>query len=452
VPGEKMSRIEARAATSLFEPPPSEPSWFLHEAAAHVQRCELEHQAEAYLGLARTKIEELKKDPATKPFVLDNTGWGMLSQVGVFIKDAVFAPLDDRSFAEAIAASAEKTGQDLWGLFWEHFERRMTLPIFAQFQNVNGQRRLVANKYDNRPYEETTGPKERDGVVRKVVKKIATLLTELPPNSTIVMSSPRGWSGFGFDYPESQAYVFQVGSAGQFVGHTIRSGMSIAENKEFLSKLAQSAGQEIAWSETTGEKETIKDILRHHLVFDGQEKEITFHQVANTIQAVRGEKPFLKDEKGIRTIEEVFKHHEDNGSLSLLHQRAQVIIDHFQAEAVEDFADLSTDSIKKLALKMGYTVIALFKAMEDFETEKDAQKRARLVYAPMPTISSQKAKEIHQQIEEIRGFHGGGRPGSISGLVGLPQTRTNAEGGKEVLCCGKWYSAGTVCPDCGKTV
>lgn len=453
------------AGTPLLSPETqSAPFDVLIQAGQVVTEYELylqdqELQEQRLRGLVHEQIEKLLADPQIKPLVLPGTGWDMEGQLQVWAKDFFQGCLEGESFPETRERSLKKTGEDFWGFYWEYLKRLSLLPIYANFKKIDGQRRVIAYRYGDRPYEEIVGPVEREGAVKETVEEIVTILPNLPSGSMVVMTSPPGWSNLGADHPCSQTYVYKV-NQNDLEALTIRSGMDLAESEEFLAIL-KGEEQDSFQSALLSKKERIKKTVKNLVILDGNEGDHDFSEVIEAIREVRRGKPLLIDEeigldgqvakREMRTFDQLYKQLESKDNLSLLEKRIGLIINRFEVWAKEKMNDLSADSLRQLALAIGETIYRMDQAIEQFETEKDEEQRAYLVYAPFLDFGQKEVEERLERIQAVGGCSGGGREG-ISPLLGIePKTKT-VNGELYIECCGGYYKKGTICPTCGKKI
>ncbi len=169
-------------------------------------------------------------------FLLPHTGFNVELQVNK-LETALNSGLD----REKIISDWEKqTREDVWGFWLEYLKKEHLLPINMELKNGA----FVANKYGGQTCLEITSPIERDGSVKKSVKKMQDFLAAAPAGSVAILTSPPGWSNLLDSkgklippYPDTQTYVFYLNPQKKLEALTVVSDFSLEDNETFLSNL-----------------------------------------------------------------------------------------------------------------------------------------------------------------------------------------------------------------------
>lgn len=173
--------------------------------------------------------------------------WRYLDGIGFHTRthvDMLYASIDGvidhAARREKVREWISQTEQDVKGFNLEYLAEGLTFPIYYQQEIINGEKKIVAPLYANKPMVDLTSADERNGVVKDTLaKKVEPYLLSAQDGSIAVMTSPSGWSGLHMEngeaiiYPDSQTYIWQKRGK-EVVGFTVRTDFSLAEHKAFL--------------------------------------------------------------------------------------------------------------------------------------------------------------------------------------------------------------------------
>lgn len=168
-------------------------------------------------------------------FLLPRTGFNVELQV-----NKLKVALNNGSDREKVISDWEKqTKEDIWGFWLEYLKKEHILPINMELKDGV----IVANKYGGQTCLEITSEAERDGSVKRSVKKMQDFLASAPPGSVAILTGPPGWSnllnseGKPIFYPDTQTYIFYLNPQRKLEALTVVSDFSLEDNETFLSRL-----------------------------------------------------------------------------------------------------------------------------------------------------------------------------------------------------------------------
>lgn len=176
----------------------------------------------------------------------DNLSFRIENQINLF-----FDQLPRIGFEDAFS----QLRTDLYGYYLEYIKQQGVIPFTLKIRDDN---RIVGEFYGDRDIEEIIDEREREGVVKKAIIDLKKRLMNLEPGRIIFRISPSGWTGFDYQYTETQAQIFWRDDfdSSKIRGLTIRTQMSLEEILSFLNYLGVEISQEL-----TEEKEVIKRIV-----------------------------------------------------------------------------------------------------------------------------------------------------------------------------------------------
>ncbi len=258
-----------------------------------------------------------------KFYKLEGTGFNVPLQVNQLSNDLKTGLREGRRFNDVYEGAFQKIEQDIQGFKTEYLCEGLLFPIVLDKKVVDGQERIVCPLYNDKLLVDTTTEQERHGSVKNSLINVEKFLLQASPGSVAVMSSPEGWSGFnGINYEDSQTYIWQVQKDGRVRGFTVRTDMTLEENKRLL--IALGVDEEKLRGET--EREKIVNIVSNPIFLDARKngKNWEIEDVVGVIKYVKGSdvayknKEFsqiyesLKNPEHLWTLDETTKSLTDN--------------------------------------------------------------------------------------------------------------------------------------------
>jgi len=141
--------------------------------------------------------------------------------------------LDDLQAGKDFDTAFSKIRMDLWGYYLEYIKQQGILPFTNRIKNG----RLVGDFYGDKPIVEAVDPQEREGAVLKAMEDLEQKMLNASIGDIYFRVSPKGWTGMGYDYTETQIQLFWKESDEIVRGLTIRTDLDLAEIFQLISLL-----------------------------------------------------------------------------------------------------------------------------------------------------------------------------------------------------------------------
>jgi hypothetical protein len=140
-----------------------------------------------------------------------------------------------------------KIKMDLWGYYLEYIKQQGILP----FTNRIKDGRLVGDFYGDKPIVDLTDSRERDGAVLQAMMDLEQKLLKANIGDMIFRISPKGWTGMGFDYTETQMQIFWKEKKDIVRGLTVRTDSNLPEILDLINSLIGNEG----WTNSLKDKQ-----------------------------------------------------------------------------------------------------------------------------------------------------------------------------------------------------
>ncbi len=391
-------------------------------------------------------ITRIKRSGEEDLYSLKDTGFQVKTQIDLL--------LENYKNGVPIADSLQQIEQDIQGFKTEYLVELPVFPIVLDKALHNGEMRLVGKLYGGKPIVDATDEKERHGVVKESVKKIEEKLIDAPPGTMAVMTSPKGWSGYdGITYPDSQTYCFEVKEDGGIRGFTLKTDMSLSQNKELLVGLGAPKGTfDVAVDTITD----IKRVVENVVVIDPKNN-LSIEDVAQMIKHIKGNEAAYKDSSGRdRTFTEMMRLLKNPEALWTLDSTTKRLVDDFKEYASYRFASKDSLLRQDLGTGLGYTVLKLMHEVRPPIQEKKMISGRK--YIPSERIIAPfNANETLEEMKKLAGCAGGGGNKNKNIIYSLtPRLGNTSNNSQEWFSCPKCsYKAdgpiGNTCPGCNLT-
>lgn len=133
-----------------------------------------------------------------------------------------------------------QTDGDIKGFIIEYLTEKLVFPI--HYTILPEEKRVVDRFYGNKDVEDIVSSEERNGSVKRSIKKVKDFFLDAKDGSIAVMTSPAGWSGMKLSngdsivYPDSQTYIWKK-QENEVWGFTVKTDFSYEEHRELLKRL-----------------------------------------------------------------------------------------------------------------------------------------------------------------------------------------------------------------------
>lgn len=366
--------------------------WQRQETLAQTKKRETYEDWKVYLELLLSKDEQT--------FLLTGTGFDMPMQIMRFVNTCKNAP----NFQEAKEKAMNELRLDMRGYLWEFLEKQ---PVLPQELILTTDGKLVAPNYSDAPLKEVTNDKERNGAIKEAVKTLETLTASADKETIFVVASPAGWSGLEDEdgnplvFPEAQVYAYLVTEGGEgrkINGVTLRTSLSLQK----IEKLQE----ELSGGEFQIPKGNKKQRIRKLSAFVSQTGLKSFEQVVDKMQQIAGDKVAKRDENHnpvhfFADLRQAVK------TQPKINQEIAEILCNFEDFVEKNIYDLSDESIRKLVIKMGKTILDMSISLSKKQNEekltplskpKIKDNTSRVVYQRRATMSE--AERYHRALWE----------------------------------------------------
>lgn len=360
-----------------------------------------------------------------KFYKLEGTGFNIPLQVNQFASDLQAGLREGKRFNEVYDGSFQKIEQDIQGFKTEYLLEGLLFPIVLDKKVVNGTERVVAPLYNDKLLVDTTTEQERNGSVKNSLVKVENFLLTASPGSIAVMSSPDGWSGFnGIEYQDTQTYVWQVQKDGNVRGFTIRTDMTLAQNKKLLIGLGVDEGR----LNGKNKEEEIANIVSNPVFLDSREKgkDWEIEDMVDVIRYVKGSEVAYKGKK----FDEIYATLKNPDHLWTLDNATKNLTDNLKEYIRMRFLGGGIRR-EEVEAALGMTILMLAQKIRGSSEEKYQK------IAPN-TVDYASFGKILADLRSLPGCNGGGKKfGSIIDSVTPRLAKTPGE--------QEWFN----CPKCG---
>mgnify|MGYP003393887734 FL=1 len=155
----------------------------------------------------------------------------LLPGTGFLVKDQIRLLYENLNNGVSFDDSIVQLEQDVQGFKIEYLTQQPVFPIVLDRAIYSGEERLIGSLYGGKPLADATSEVERGGAVKNAVEKIEKKLLQAKPGTLVVMTSPKGESGYQNKdgileaaniedlesgrakvvvFPDSQTYCYQV--------------------------------------------------------------------------------------------------------------------------------------------------------------------------------------------------------------------------------------------------
>ncbi len=395
------------------------------------------------------EVDAIKKKNQQDMYLLPGTGFQVRTQVDLL--------LENHKNGVPLSDSLQQVEQDLQGFKTEYLLELPVFPIVLEKQEYEGKTRLVGALYGGKPFADAISSDERDGVVKKSTEKIEETLLTAEPGTMVIMTSPAGWSGYQtkdnkleplnpydikmgnaeeIEYPDSQTYCFQVQKDGSIRGFTLKTDMTLSQNKQLLKNLGV---PEDAFQSVVDNRADIKRVVESVVVIDPKEDE-SIEDIAQNIQHIKGGEVAYKDSADrSRTFAEMMDLLQNPDSLWTLDATVKSYIDPLKAYISQRITDSDEETRGDLETAMGLTALKLMHEIRPPKQKKKVMWRGARYDIEDRIVSPFDAQDTLEEMRKIAGCAGGGKKKNILNSI-TPRTGFNKDDDEQ-----EWFS----CPKCG---
>lgn len=442
------------------------------QQARHRDRVQVEIEPKES-GLA-DEVGDIKKRGETEMYLLPGTGFQVRTQVDLL--------LENYRNGVPISDTFQQLEQDIQGFKTEYLVELPVFPIVLEKKTYDEKTRLVGALYGGRPFADAISEDERHGVVKKSAQEIEEILLDAAPGTMVVMTSPKGWSGYQskdnrieklnpFDvasglateirYPDTQTYCYEVLPDGSIRGFTLKTDMNLFQNKRLLIELGLP-------EDTFGESvDTITDIKRvvENVVIIDPEKHESIEGIAQKIRRIKNsEIAYYDNTKTPRLLSEMIDLLQNPESLWTLDARVKSVVDPLLEYVSSRITDSDVEKRSDLETALGLTVLKLMDKVRP--RKKDIELKAGKVHPPTRETGFLPFNPYKQleELQKVGGCAGGGNKKkdlqsgmtiqSLTPRIGVSGLEDEKEGGcgcenkddnhyhcpKESGGCGRKYS------------
>lgn len=378
-------------------------------------------------------------------YLLPHTGFNIRLQIDQLERDLERGYELGKTAGEILEENFPKIEQDIQGFKTEYLCQGLLFPIVLDTKLVDGRRRLVAPLYNSKLFIKTVSEQERQGTVKPSLIRVEDFLLEAPPGSIAIMTSPPGPSGFeDITYLDSQTYIWQVQEDGKPRGFTIRTDMSLEENRRLLISLG------------IDEKHLSADSLENKLariaanpVFirhDQGQREWTVEDVIDIIQFIK-RSDFAYNS---RQFSEIYEELQNPQCLWTLDETTKRLTDELKTFFLEQLAS-DRYARQDLEIALGITVLKLAREIRTYnrhQLENSISHFSNLDSHISRAISSAGYLTTLAQIQQLPGCHGGGTTSNQEGYI---STGTISSRHAEISTSGE-KTLNCICPFCKNKV
>lgn len=331
-----------------------------------------------------------------------------------------------------------QTEQDIKGFILEYLAEGLVFPIFYKVKRGEG--RVTAPLYGDKNIEDTVSEQERDGSVKRSVRKIQQffLNSNTPDGALAIMTSPSGWSGFTDQegrpivYPDSQTHIFQKRTE-EIVGFTIRTDFSLEEHRELLKRLQ---GYDIVLREAT-----VSDYVNHVVGIIPVNTEMKIQNIVDTMKGTRIDISQSYFAYKDRSWDEVYRDLDRREELWRFDERTKEIVEEFKEYVFSHH--LTREGVKEALAVTVFRVAKFLRGEKHHQVSKSY--KGDIPYG-----------HVLREVQSLPGCAGGGNDNFVDSIT--PRHTLSADVMNCVTCpfCNKIVDAiltedEIICPDCKKS-
>lgn len=376
-------------------------------------------------------------------YFLKNAGFQTKAQVDLLmqnIKDGV--PLE-KSF--------QQIEQDIHAFKTEYLVEGPLFPIVLNKVQKEGKTRIAGKLYADKLWVDAIDEKERDGAVKQSVLEMEQFLIDARPGSLVMMTSPSGWSGYdGITYPDTQTYAVEVQRDGSLRGFTLKTDMSLTQNKELLGRYRGLDHESLS---NLNDKTAIKQLVSTVIKFYPEDKK-KIEGIIQDIKHIKDNEVAYVDSIGrSRYFLEMMEHLANPESLWTLDETTQELADKLKEYISYRIQQPDPTMAQDIRVALGYTILQLMYKVRP--PIRGAEMRSGAVYHPSEeqTILPFDPRREAEEMSKIPGCAGGGNNGK-NGTVDSVTTRRAILNGEASLgdkcSCGANLDNHYHCPGCNK--
>ncbi|MEM3610085.1 MAG: hypothetical protein QW076_04250, partial [Candidatus Anstonellales archaeon] len=315
----------------------------------------------------------------------DNLSFRINNQVQLFLTQLIHG-----RFEEGLS----QLRTDLYGYYLEYIRQDGIIPFSLIIRNDG---KITGEFYGEKDIVEIVDEKEREGAVKKAMIDLKEKLKKLGDDEIIFRISPAGWTGFDYQYAETQSQVIwkDRNNPNRIRGVTIRSQISLDRIVEILQ---ENFGIDVP-SSSKDEKELIKYITSLNLTLP-YSPEIFLEILTDFFEN--------KDHQGRNLATQISNWQKNDGQFFYFDQIADAV--SFIEEKIKDllYQGLPEDLVKeKLSSLIGF-VLMLMGADNLKQKEKD-----RLIFEGKEFYETRLSPEyfydkVYDHLQSLPGCAGGG--------------------------------------------
>lgn len=364
------------------------------------------------------EIDEIIQRGETGMYLLPGTGFQVKSQIDLLI--------ENYENNIPLSSSLQQLEQDVQGFKIEYLTELPVFPILLEKKNEAGRRFLTGKLYGGRSFADGISENERDGVVKKSAQKIEEILLDAAPGTMVVMTSPKGWSGYQsrdnrleklnpldtaqglaaeIRYPDSQTYCYQVMPDGSIKGFTLKTDMTLSQNKKLLMELR---GQTDVFEEVVDFKTDIKWVVENVVVIDPEKKE-SIEGIAQKIQEIKGLPVAYRDSTGtsryFSEMIDLLQHPED---LWTLDEAVKSEVDPLLAYVSKRITDSDTQKRTDLETALGLVILKIMDKVRPRKKDTEMKQGTPLAPSRAQEFSPLSPQDRLEELQRIGGCAGGG--------------------------------------------
>lgn len=389
-------------------------------------------------------LDNLFRNDPNSVFLMRGSGFKMDRQILRWIDKQQKAVLTNASLPDAQRAFTRETIQDVIGFYFEYLSGQDVFKIDVELKEnpETGSKTVYAGRYNsdlreiNKKLRETTGIKEREGALEAGIDKAIDIIIESGENTLVLVDSPSGWSGMGFDFPANQTYAYFINSEGNLEGLTIRTDIDLSTAEKLVeTQLSQNSNYE-----------RIKNVVSTPL----PKTAASIDEALDLIEQASGRK-FDKQRYELTHRNELFT----------LNSEASTLIEKLRIYLEENITHLSETNIKLFVIAVGKTILDLHSL-----TLIDRKERSQIsAYRSDYRTNNIKDEmflyyQLAQEVRQIPGCNGGGQSDSINSLSGAYtlnstevfnyfSTDTGWHNGECMVChIYTWVGGCSICKPC----
>lgn len=343
------------------------------------------------------EVAKIKSDGDEELYFLKRTGFQTETQIRQLTKNLREGVPMEKSF--------QQIEQDIQAFKTEYLVEGPLFPIVLEKVQREGKTRIAGKMYGGKLWSDATDAVEREGTVKNSVLEMEEFLVDAAPGSMVLMTSPKGWSGYeGIKYPDTQSYVVRVQEDGSLRGFTFKTDMDLSQNEALLRKYGALEGESL---EGINDKNKIKRIVSTVVKFYPEDSK-NIEDIAKDIQQIKGSDVAYKDTTGQeRYFSETMRLLAQPESLWTLDDVTQELVDNLKEYISYRVLSPDRDMSQDIRVALGHTVLRLMYRVRP--PVRGADMKMGAAYNPaedrvLPFDPRREAAEM----EKIGGCAGGG--------------------------------------------